>query len=87
MTAFARRVLHLDLVLADWAFARDLARRRTVAHAARVRRFADEVIATTRRRDADEIALIGHSLGAVFAVQALAEALRAIQDCWAGRHA
>jgi hypothetical protein len=76
LMASARSVLHLDLLLADWAFARDLARHQTASHAVRVRRFADEILAAARRADADEILLVGHSLGAVFAVMALAEALR-----------
>ena len=63
---------HLDLMLADWAFARDLAQG---THDARIVRFAEEIRAA-RRASVDEVVLAGHSLGAVLAVQALAEALR-----------
>ena len=76
LTAVACRYGHIDLLLADWAFARDLAKG---AHEARIARFADEVIAA-RHAQVEEVVLVGHSLGAVFAVQALAESLRRDPD-------
>jgi pimeloyl-ACP methyl ester carboxylesterase len=68
--------LHLDILLADWRFAIDVARGRHAAYAARITRFADEIAAALGRPGVDEVLLVGHSLGAVFAVEALAEALR-----------
>jgi hypothetical protein len=62
----------LGFLLADWAFAHDLAQG---AYQERIARFADEILAARRAR-VDEVVLVGHSLGAVFAVQAMAEALR-----------
>ena len=75
LSLWSAKPLHLDLLLADWAFARDLARGCDPAQQARTARFARAILAT-RWADADEVLLVGHSLGAVFVVQALAEALR-----------
>ncbi|MBW6400146.1 hypothetical protein KPL78_19965 [Roseomonas sp. HJA6] len=70
----ADRWLHLRHLMADWVFARDLARGARPDITDRITCFADEIIAA-RRRDVDEVVLTGHSLGMVLAVEALAEAL------------
>jgi hypothetical protein len=76
LVALAGRFLHLDLMLADWSFAAAVARGRHAGYDARIARFAREIAEAVRRPDVDEVLLTGHSLGAVFAVEALAEALR-----------
>ncbi|HYF08781.1 MAG TPA: hypothetical protein VD970_14245, partial [Acetobacteraceae bacterium] len=76
LPALARRRLLLDVMLADWRFAVDIARGRSPAYAARIQRFAEEIRDAMTRPGVEEVVLVGHSLGAVFAVQALAEALR-----------
>lgn len=70
----ADRWLHLRHLMADWAFARDLARGARPDIAARIACFAAE-IAAARRRDVEEVVLTGHSLGMVLLTEALAEAL------------
>lgn len=70
----ADRWLHLRHLMADWVFARDLARGARPDISARITCFADEIVAA-RHRDVEEIVLIGHSLGMVLLVEALAEAL------------
>ncbi|MBR0681078.1 hypothetical protein GXW74_11310 [Roseomonas eburnea] len=71
----ADRRLHLGHLFADWVFARDLARGTRPEHAARVARFAAEIVAARRRPDVDEVVLIGHSLGMALLTEALAAAL------------
>ncbi len=69
------RWLHLRHLLADWVFARDLARGARPELDARIERFAQEIIAARHRQDVDEVALVGHSLGMVLLCEALATAL------------
>lgn len=75
LVLLADRRLHLGHLCADWAFARDLARGRRPEIAARIARFAGEIRAARRRREVEEVVLIGHSLGMVLVVEALAAAL------------
>lgn len=69
------RWLHLGHLFADWAFARDLARGARPDVTARIARFAEEIAQARRRRDVDEVVLIGHSLGMALLAEALAAAL------------
>ncbi len=71
----ADRWLLLRHLLADWAFARDLARGARPEIDARIERFAQEIAAARRRRDVEEVVLVGHSLGMVLLTEALAAAL------------
>jgi hypothetical protein len=71
----ADRRAHLGHLFADWSFARDLAAGTRPDIAARIDRFAEEIVAARRAREVDEVVLIGHSLGMVLLAQALAEAL------------
>jgi hypothetical protein len=66
--------------LADWMFSRDYlyGRRRDVK--ARIEAFAARIAACARAREADEIVLIGHSLGAILLIDALAHALERYPD-------
>jgi hypothetical protein len=69
------RRAHLGHLCADWAFARDLARGTRPGVADRIARFAAEIAAARRRRDVEEVVLVGHSLGMVLLAEALASAL------------
>jgi pimeloyl-ACP methyl ester carboxylesterase len=69
------RWLHLRHLLADWVFARDLARGARPELDARIERFAQEIVAARERQDVDEVVLVGHSLGMVLLTEALATAL------------
>lgn len=80
LVVLADRHAHLGHLLADWAFARDLARGAREDIAARVERFAAEIAAARRRRDVQEVVLVGHSLGMVLLAEALAAALDAGGD-------
>lgn len=75
LVVMADRRLHLGHLFADWVFARDLARGTRPDLAARIARFAAEIAEARRRRDVDEVVLIGHSLGMVLLAEALAAAL------------
>lgn len=69
------RWLHLRHLLADWVFARDLARGARPELDARIASFAQEIAAARQRQDVDEVVLTGHSLGMVLLTEALAAAL------------
>lgn len=69
------RWLHLRHLLADWVFARDLARGARPEIDARIALFAQEIAAARHRTDVDEVVLVGHSLGMVLLIEALAQAL------------
>jgi len=63
------------LGLADWIFARDYMYGRRPDIDARLDRFAERLVARVRAADVDEIVIVGHSLGATFAVDFIARAL------------
>jgi pimeloyl-ACP methyl ester carboxylesterase len=65
----------IDQALADWIFARDfmLGRRKDVEQ--RLDGFAQRIVAAARANSADEILIVGHSLGATMAVEVIARAL------------
>lgn len=69
-----RRWLILQ-ALDDWIFAWDHLHGRRPDFEARLDRFADEVTAAVRAGQYDEIVVVGHSLGATFAVNVVARAL------------
>src|SRR5262249_12605285 len=52
--------------LADWIFARDYMRGRRPDIEARLDRFAERLVACVQAGKADEIVIVGHSLGATF---------------------
>ncbi|MBF9232285.1 hypothetical protein [Microvirga alba] len=68
--------LFLPLLFDDWIFSRDYIRRRDAVLDPRLDRIARALAASVRDGEADEIVVIGHSLGAVLAVDCLARALR-----------
>lgn len=74
LTALATEKAHLLLMMDDWAFAADLAKRTNPAIEAKRAALQTELAAEIRLSGHDEILAIGHSLGCVFAVDALAAA-------------
>ena len=69
------RRLHLPLLLDDWTFSRSYIKRPHPVLDARLDRMAEELVAAAREQKTDEIVLVGHSLGAVLAVDLLDRAL------------
>jgi hypothetical protein len=61
--------------LADWIFARDYMRGRRPDIEARLDRFAERLVACAKGAGADEIVIVGHSLGATFVVDVITRAL------------
>ena len=61
--------------LADWIFARDYMCGRRPDVEARLDRFAERLVACVRGGAADEIVVVGHSLGATFVVDLVTRAL------------
>ncbi len=71
-----RRLLLAEL-FDDWIFARDYVRHGDPVLEQRLDRMAQELCAAARAGETDEILVIGHSLGAVLAIDLLDRALRA----------
>lgn len=72
--------LRLRYMLNDWSFASAIARGRRKSYSDRIDDFARFLADEVRRTDADEILIVGHSLGAVLAIEALSAALRRHPD-------
>ncbi|BBF94460.1 alpha/beta fold hydrolase [Blastochloris tepida] len=70
-----RNRLFLAYILDDWSFARDLVRARRPDLDARLDQFAASIIEALATTKADEVVLIGHSLGAALMVEVLARVL------------
>ena len=70
------RRLHLDALFDDWIFSRDYVRKGNSILEQRLDRLAAEIVAAAGDPDADEVLVIGHSLGAVLAVDLLDRALK-----------
>jgi hypothetical protein len=71
------RWLHLAPLFDDWIFSREYIRKGNPLLEQRLDRLAAEIVAAASGSDADELLIIGHSLGAVLAVDLLDRALRA----------
>jgi hypothetical protein len=67
---------YIGYLLNDWYFAHDLVHHRRPALDERIDGFARELAALARRSSADEIVIVGHSLGAVQAIDVTARAKR-----------
>lgn len=76
LLALASGRLHLNYMLSDWIFARDMMRRRRPGIEARAEAFAAEIATGVGAGDVDEVVVIGHSLGAAWMVEAVAKALQ-----------
>jgi hypothetical protein len=74
------RWFYLPHLFDDWIFARRYLRAPDAAFEARLDRVAAEIVAAARKGQADEILVVGHSLGAVLAVDLLDRALRIDPD-------
>jgi len=70
------RWLHLPLASDDWTFARDYIRHPPPTLIDRLDRLAAEIVAAARTGEVDEVVVLGHSLGAVLAVDVVERALR-----------
>jgi pimeloyl-ACP methyl ester carboxylesterase len=70
------RWLHLDVLFDDWIFARDYIRNSNPIIAERLDNLAREISVAADSSGADEILVMGHSLGAVLAVDLLDRALK-----------
>jgi hypothetical protein len=70
------RWLHLDVLFDDWIFARDYIRTGNSIIEERLDNLAREIILAADSSGADEILVMGHSLGAVLAVDLLDRALK-----------
>jgi hypothetical protein len=70
------RWLHIDTLFDDWIFSREYVRSGSSTIEQRLGRFATEIVAAARSSNADELLVVGHSLGAVIAVDLLDRALR-----------
>jgi hypothetical protein len=70
------RWLHLNTLFDDWIFARDYIRNGNAALDRRLDAIAGEMIVAAHSAGADEILVVGHSLGAVLAVDLLDRALK-----------
>lgn len=64
-----------DQALDDWIFARDFMYGRRGDVEARLDGFAKRIVAAAQGNEADEILVVGHSLGATLAVEAIVRAL------------
>ena len=70
------RWLHIDTLFDDWIFSREYVRSGSSTIEQRLGRFAAEIVSAARSSNADELLVLGHSLGAVIAVDLLDRALR-----------
>jgi hypothetical protein len=70
------RWFHLNTLFDDWIFARDYIRNRNATLDRKLDGIAGEIVAAARSSAADEILVIGHSLGAVLAIDLLDRALQ-----------
>ncbi|MEA2821489.1 MAG: hypothetical protein QOJ86_3493, partial [Bradyrhizobium sp.] len=70
------RWLHLNTLFDDWIFARDYIRNGNTPLDQRLDGIAREMIVAARSADADELVVVGHSLGAVLAIDLLDRALQ-----------
>jgi hypothetical protein len=77
--------LYIPMTIADWGFARDMIDRVNPEIEARFEEFGKETARAIGRSQHDEIIIVGHSFGAVWAAEALARALRDNPELLAGK--
>lgn len=70
-------LVYVNLSINDWGFARDMCNQSNPDIEARYQRFADRLRKEIADKNYDEILLVGHSFGAVWAISALSMALQA----------
>lgn len=69
------RWLHLAFLFDDWIFSRNYIRKGCPVLTRRLDRVAEQIIEAANQSSVDEILLVGHSLGAVLAVDLIAKVL------------
>ena len=79
-------LLYVPLTIADWGFARDMVNQKNPEIADRFREFARTVRREISGAKADEIIIVGHSFGSLWAARALALALEANQNLIKGKN-
>jgi len=72
----SNRWLHLGLLVDDWIFAHHYARNGNDVLAARLQRVAMEIARRTQIEPTDETLVVGHSLGAVLAIDLIDRAMK-----------
>lgn len=85
LIAWAGRALLLDHLMDDWIFSRRYVRHPDENLSGRLDRVAADVVGAARDGGFDEVVVLGHSLGAVLAVDLLDRALAAAPDLGQGR--
>jgi len=78
--------LYIPLTIADWAFARDMVNRKNPEIEVRFSEFADIVKSEIEHSGDDEIIIVGHSFGALWAVAALGKALEVKPNLFNGKN-
>ncbi|MEM8652435.1 MAG: hypothetical protein AAGF54_18035 [Pseudomonadota bacterium] len=76
---------YVNLSVNDWAFARDMCRRSNPEIEKRYEEFSNHVIHELENSNVDEVLIVGHSFGSVWAVAALAYALEQKPDLFSGK--
>ncbi len=76
LVALPPKPLYIGYLLNDWHFASDLVHHRRVHLDQRLDGFARELVQISKQSMADEIVIVGHSLGAVQAIDVVARAKR-----------
>ncbi len=77
--------LYVNLSINDWAFARDLALQKNSDIEERFTRFSEHIVEEINASKFEEIVIVGHSFGSVWAVEALARALEKHPDLLSGK--
>ncbi len=77
--------LYLPLTIADWGFARDMVHQSNAEIEARFEEFGETALAEITSSDHDEIVIVGHSFGSLWAVAALSKALETKPDLFKGK--
>lgn len=72
---FFGKKTYLLTTIADWHFARDMVDRSNLATEKRFTEFSQTILHELKNKKYDEVIVVGHSFGALWAVSALAQAL------------
>ncbi|TDR90148.1 hypothetical protein [Enterovirga rhinocerotis] len=85
LIVWGRTALRLNHLLDDWIFSREIIRRPDPRLRAKIEAAARDLIAAEEEGSADEIVVLGHSLGAVLGAEILARALTLKPSLGTGR--
>ena len=78
--------IYVNLSINDWGFARDMCNQTNPAIEKRYDEFANTILEEVKASTHDEILVVGHSFGAVWAVTALAKAFEKYPELISGRN-